>query len=135
MLPAKRLLFIECPPWADDADTWFFRRMAFDVEVHQILCSKLDSMPDIESRYQLADFDAIVISSIAFVSRSLFERFMELIRIAEAKKSSRILVVGMNPHISGEEQQAQADVFDGAFIGRNLTDRQVREMFRGLIGQ
>ena len=135
MLPAKRLLFIECPPWADDADTWFFRRMGFDVKVHQILCSKLDSILDIESRYRLADFDAIVISSIAFVSRSLFERFMELVRIAETKKTSRILVVGMNPNISSEEQQAQADVFDGVFIGKDLDEEQVREMFRGLIGQ
>jgi len=96
MLPAKRLLFIECPPRATDVGTWIFRRMGFDVEVHQILCSKLDSMLDVESRYKLADFDAIVISSMAFVSRSLFERFMELVRTAEARKLSRILVVGMN---------------------------------------
>ena len=60
---------------------------------------------------------------------------MELVRTAEARKSSRILVVGMNLDISGEEQQAQADVFDRAFIGWDLTNKQVREMFRGLIDQ
>ncbi len=135
MLPAKRLLFIECPPWATDIDTWIFRQIGFDVEVHQILCSKLDSILDIESRYRLADFDAIVISSATFVSGSLFERFMELVRIAEAKKSCRILVVGMNRNILGKEQKAQADVFDGMFIGNGFNEEQVREMFRGLIGQ
>ena len=94
MLPVKRLLFIEYPPWATDIHTWIFRRMGFDVEVDQVL--DLDSVLDIESRYQLADFDAIVISSRAFVSRNLIERFMELVRTAEARKLSRILVVGIN---------------------------------------
>jgi hypothetical protein len=132
MLPAKRLLFLECPPLSHDVNTWIFRQMGFDVKVHQILCSDLDSILDIESKYQLADFDAIVISSRAFVSKNLIERFMELVRIAEARKSSRIPVVGMNLNISGEKQQAQADVFGGVFISGDFNDEQVREMFRGL---
>ena len=60
---------------------------------------------------------------------------MELVRIAETKKTSRILVVGMNRNISGEEQKAQADVFDGMFIGKGFNEEQVEEMFRGLIDQ
>jgi hypothetical protein len=101
MLPAKRLLFLECPPLSHDVNTWIFRQMGFDVKVHQILCSDLDSILDIESKYQLADFDAIP-------------------------------VVGMNLNISGEKQQAQADVFGGVFISGDFNDEQVREMFRGL---
>jgi methylmalonyl-CoA mutase cobalamin-binding subunit len=135
MLPAKRLLFIECPPQSTDIGTWIFQKMGFDVEVHQILCSKLDSILDIKSSSELACFDAIVISSRAFVSRSLLERFMELVRMAETKKSSRILVVGMNRNISDEEQKTQEAVFDGMFVGKGFNEEQVREMFRGLIDQ
>ncbi len=128
------MLFLECPPLPHDANAESFRKMGFDVEVHQFFCSEPDAILD-EDKYRFVDFDVILISisagiSVArniIISRELLDRLRKAVQRAEVERGCPIRVIGMNWGLSGDEQRAQAEVFDGLFIGWDSTGEQVMQ--------
>ena len=130
----KRMLFLECPPLPHDANAEPFRKMGLDVEVHQFFCSEPDAILD-EDKYRFADFDVILISISAgievarniIISRELMDRLRKAVQRAEVERACPIRVIGMNLGLSGDEQRAQAEVFDGLFIGWDSTREQAMQ--------
>lgn len=127
------MLFIEYPPMAHDAYTQDFRKMGFDIEVHQIL--DFDEILDLKNQYRLEDFDIILIHISAgliggkdlMMSKEVVDKLKQAMQIAETNKSSPIRLVGVNTNLSGEKQQTQAKIFDGLFIGWDSTPEQIME--------
>jgi hypothetical protein len=132
-MPNKRMLFMECPPMAHDANIRDFRKMGFDIEVYQLL--NLDKALDVKNKYRLEDFDVILIYISAgqiggkdfIIPKELVDKLKKATQIAETRKSSPVRLVGMNLNLSGKEQQIQAEIFDGLFIGWASTQEQIMQ--------
>ena len=57
----KQILFIECPFVSDNRNILIFQNMGFTITSHQLWCSELDTIIDILDRYELTEFDIILI--------------------------------------------------------------------------
>jgi hypothetical protein len=140
---SKSILFLECPPLSHNANTQIFKYMGFKIELYSFSCLELEKVFSIEDKFRLADFDIILIcidptislARKALISKEFLDKFREMLRKAEIEKAAVIPVVGMNMNLSGKEQTAQAEIFNGLFIGRDTKGEQIREMFAELIAE